>query len=152
MIYTSRFSNPALKSGTYTTVRISIGEPKFALGYYVTGEISDLMPFGLLNKYQTYPPFAEAYKRRLSAVGVDRIRRQLDSYERFNSKSHVVLLCFEDIRKPGEWCHRTAFAEWWYESTGVRIIELDDSSVPKVKQGKVSSEQPSEMNIQVSMF
>ncbi len=25
----------------------------------------------------------------------------------------VVLCCYEDVRKPGEWCHRLVFAEWW---------------------------------------
>jgi hypothetical protein len=36
----------------------------------------------------------------------------------------VVLLCFEDLSKPGEWCHRRAFATWWEEQTGEKVEEL----------------------------
>lgn len=36
----------------------------------------------------------------------------------------IVLLCFEDLTKPGEWCHRCVFAEWWQNKTGQKINEL----------------------------
>ena len=45
-IHTSRFSNPELRSGKYTTVRISLGTPKWPLGYHLDAELADLMPFG----------------------------------------------------------------------------------------------------------
>ena len=48
MVYTSRYSNPELKSGKYTTVRISLGTPKWPIGYNLDAEMKDLMPFGLL--------------------------------------------------------------------------------------------------------
>ena len=34
----------------------------------------------------------------------------------------VVLLCFENLAKPGLWCHRTMFAEWWTGETGELVI------------------------------
>ena len=46
----------------------------------------------------------------------------------------LVLLCYEDVRVPGDWCHRTVFAEWWAEQTGELIEELYDPSEPKVKK------------------
>lgn len=47
MIYTSRFSNPELKSGDYVPVRISVGAPRWKVGYEIAGTIKELMPTGL---------------------------------------------------------------------------------------------------------
>lgn len=124
-IYTSRFSNPELRKGIYTTVRISLGTPKWDVGYKLSGELKDLMPFGLLNKYERYEDFKREYFMRLDRVGARRIQTQLDSFARHGQD--IVLLCYEDIRKgPENWCHRTAFAEWWKLRTGEPIGELFD--------------------------
>lgn len=54
----------------------------------------------------------------------------------------VVLCCYEDVRKPNEWCHRLVFAEWWYEKTGEKIEELPDPSpIPGVKKAKKKREE-----------
>lgn len=128
MLYVSRFSNPELRSGKYTAVRISIGAPKWPLGYEVAGEIKDLMPWGLLNKF-SHEEFVPRYRARLDSIGVDRI---WDSIKRFEAMGKpVVLLCYEDVRVPGQTCHRTTFAEWWLEQTGEIIEELPDPSTPK---------------------
>lgn len=131
MIYTSRYANPTLRNGDFTCVRISLGTPKWSLGYQLT-EFKELMPFGLLNKYEDYAPFREEYFRKLDKIGVDRIYAKLNEFEKLGKD--VVLLCYEDIRKgPEDWCHRTAFAEWWLLRTGERIGELYDPTTPKVK-------------------
>lgn len=124
-IFTSRYSNPELRKGIYTTVRISLGTPKWEVGYKLSGEMKDLMPFGLLNKYELYDDFKREYFQRLDRVGARRIQSQLDSFSRRGQD--IVLLCYEDIRKgPENWCHRTAFAEWWKLRTGEPIGELFD--------------------------
>ena len=41
MIYTSRYSNPELKSGKYTTVRISLGTPKWISARGMTTGVTD---------------------------------------------------------------------------------------------------------------
>ena len=128
MLYVSRYSNPELKKGIYTAVRISIGVPKWPLGYQITGEISDLMPWGMLNKY-SHEEFVVRYREKLENIGVEKIRRYLRSYERIGKP--VVLLCYEDIRVKGQTCHRTTFAEWWKEKTGEDVKELEDPSIPK---------------------
>lgn len=130
-IYTSRYANPVLRSGNYTTVRISVGTPKWNLGYTLDGEINELMPFGLFNKYDEYEDFKSAYFRRLDNFGVDRIFRKLGEYQSLGKD--VVLLCYEDIRGD-TWCHRTAFAEWWLMNTGEIIEELKDTSTPPPKR------------------
>lgn len=128
MLYVSRFSNPELRSGKYTAVRISIGTPKWPLGYEVAGEIKDLMPWGLLGKY-SHEEFVPRYRSKLDAIGANRIRNSIQRFEAMGKP--VVLLCYEDVRVPGQTCHRTTFAEWWQEKTGEIVEELPDPSTPK---------------------
>jgi hypothetical protein len=125
-IYTSRFSNPELRKGCYTAVKISLGSPRWNLGYRLDGDIKDLMPYGLLGKYDDdSESFRREYCSRLDRVGVQRIMVQLRSFE--DTGKDVVLLCYEDIRKEGYWCHRSMFADWWRDRTGQIIEELSDS-------------------------
>ncbi len=126
MILTSRYFNPELRSGAYTAVKISIGTPRWKLGYNLAGEIKELMPWGLRN-IEDREIFKAKYFERLNEVGVETIANKLRSFE--NLGKPVVLLCYEDIRKGGDnWCHRTMFAEWWLEQTGEKISELVDNS------------------------
>lgn len=126
MVYTSRYSNPELKSGDYTAVRISVGVPRWKLSYKITGVIWDLTP-GDLRKIQDIDEFRPLYYDKLEKIGVDKIREQLQYYESFGKP--VVLLCFEDIRKGCyNWCHRNVFASWWFSKTGEIISELKDDS------------------------
>jgi len=126
MIYTSRYSNRELRKGCYTAVRISIGIPKWGLGYKLDGELKDLMPFGLLGKYDNdLDGFRREYYARLDGIGTQRIASQLKLFE--DAGKDIVLLCYEDIRKGADnWCHRTVFSEWWKERTGELIEELPD--------------------------
>ena len=48
MIYTSRYSNPELKTGNYTVVGITRGAPKFPLRYTLAGNIMEIAPPGYL--------------------------------------------------------------------------------------------------------
>lgn len=145
MVYTSRYSNPELKTGKYTAVRISLGTPKWPIGYNLDAEMKDLMPFGLLGKFERYEDFERAYFERLDQKGVQRILSQLQRFERLGKD--VVLLCYEDIRKgPDDWCHRRTFADWWLKNTGEAIPELfdptPDPSEPRQAVSKRIQETP----------
>ena len=130
MIYTSRFSNPELKTGKYTAVRISVGNPRWKVGYNITGAISELMPKGIFRKYETKAAFEVEYRKRLECIGAEYIRKLLSGYEMLGKD--VVLLCYEDVRKgESDWCHRTVFADWWKEKTGEVIPELFDPTPVK---------------------
>lgn len=136
MIYTSRFSNPELRTGNYTAVRISLGSPRWSVGYIINGAINELMPKGLLGKYdndkQTYE---REYRKILDRYGVPLISQRLREFEAYGKD--VVLLCYEDVRKgENDWCHRTMFAEWWKEHTGEVIEELKDPTTPKIDKPK----------------
>lgn len=145
MVYTSRYSNPELKTGKYTAVRISLGTPKWPIGYNLDAEMKDLMPFGLLGKFERYEDFERAYFERLDQKGVQRILSQLQRFERLGKD--VVLLCYEDIRKgPDDWCHRRTFADWWLKNTGEALPELfdptPDPSKPRQAVSKRIQETP----------
>ncbi len=142
MIYTSRFSNTELKTGKYTAVRISVGSPRWKVGYDISGAIDELMPKGIFGKYETKAAFEVEYKKRLDCIGVEYIRKLLSGYETLGKD--VVLLCYEDIRKgESDWCHRTIFADWWREKTGELISELPDPSPVKgVKKVKKTEDAP----------
>ena len=132
-IYTSRYSNPELKSGNYTTVRISVDSPKGSLGYIIDGDIPDLMPFGLRGEEYDKDKalFKREYFARLEKAGVAKIQTLLLSFKA--KGKDVVLLCYEDIRKGDNyWCHRVMFAEWWLSKTGEHILELADTTTPVV--------------------
>lgn len=136
-MYVSRFSNPELRTGKYTAVRICVGSPKWNLGYELAGEIKDLMPFGLL-QIEDKELYEKKYRERLDRIGIERIQKQLDA---FGNEKPVVLLCYEDVRDPSQWCHRTMFAQWLLEQTGEIADELPDPSRPKLKNqpGKLPS-------------
>ena len=126
MIFTSRYANPELKNCKYTAVRISLGTPRWQVGYAIAGAIEELMPRGILG-IEDRNEFQRQYYERLDSFGVDRIRKQLKKFEAMGKP--VVLLCFEDIRKGDwNWCHRNMFALWWEYHTGEVISELQDDS------------------------
>ena len=126
MLYTSRFQNPELKSGNYTTVRMSLGAPRWRTGYTLDGSIKELMPSGI-RYIDDIMEFSPLYYERLDSFGVENIEKKLRYYESFGKP--VVLLCFEDVRKGGNnWCHRLVFAKWWKARTGEDIPELKDDS------------------------
>lgn len=147
MIYTSRFSNPELKTGRYTAVRIAVGRPRWDVGYPISGAIDELMPKGIFGKFDNdRSAFENVYRQRLDFFGVWRIRELLSAYERLGKD--VVLLCYEDVRKgEDDWCHRTMFAKWWFEKTGEVIPELPDPTTPKISKAKMKA-----AGVQTSLF
>lgn len=142
-IWISRYSNKELQNDKYYPVGISIGQPKFRLGYALREQCYSLAPKGyMLN--MDLERFKQAYYEKLEGIGVDKIIsmvNRLDEKAQREGKE-LVLLCFEDVRVPGDWCHRTVFAEWWEHKTGGIIKELPDPTPAKVKKTKDDSEKP----------
>ena len=124
MIYTSRYSNQAqLSDPRYIKIGITLGKPKFALRYQVDATITELAPSGAMFHIYDRKIFTEQYFARMNRLGVGGVQDLLEPY--VEEGKDLVLLCYEDLRKPGEWCHRQVFAEWWEKKTGVRIQELE---------------------------
>ena len=133
-IWTSRYSNKELPNGNYYPVGISIGHPRFRLGYELREQCFSLAPKGYMLNMEI-ENFKEAYYGKLEGIGTERIIsmvNKLDERARSEGKE-LVLLCFEDVRVEGEWCHRTVFAQWWAEKVGEIIEELPDPTPPKGK-------------------
>ena len=88
--------------------------------------------------------FKKAYYEKLNGIGKDRIINMVMKMERDASAQgkDLVLLCYEDVRIPEDWCHRTVFAEWWVENTGEIIEELPDPNPPKGKKVSTASKKP----------
>lgn len=120
-IWTSRYSNKELveNKNKYYCVGISLGTPKFPLGYNIEQQCYSLAPKGYMLRMEL-EKFTEEYYRKLEGIGSDRI---IDMVMRFEKRAadegkELVLLCYEDVRIPEDWCHRTVFAQWYCEKTG----------------------------------
>lgn len=141
-IFTSRFGNKELESGKYIVVGIVRGMPRYKTKYHISGNIMQIAPPRHLWNENDMDLFRKPYFEHLEKGGYPAIAERIKSY--LDEGKDLVLCCYEDVRKPGEWCHRLLFAEWWFEKTGQRIEELPDPShVPGKRQGnKASKEQP----------
>ncbi|WIK63333.1 hypothetical protein [Gleimia europaea] len=69
----------------------------------------------------------------MDRVGVKKFAELFESIAKAEGDYRLVLLCFEDISKPGQWCHRRAFAKWWEQKTGDPVRELG----PTLEEGDV---------------
>ena len=126
-VYTSRYGNPELQTGEYYVIGITLGKPKFSLGYEENGHCYMLAPDKSMWG-KSHEEFSRLYKKKLDGIGRDRIRNVLNGIMRSGNGKDVVLVCYEDVRKEGEFCHRIDFAEWVAENLSFDIIELKDSS------------------------
>lgn len=155
-IWTSRYSNKELlNEDKYYPVGISIGKPRFKLGYTIREQCYSLAPKGYMLNMKL-DEFIPAYYKKLENIGnfniVDMVAK-LDEKARSEGKE-LVLLCFEDVRIPKDWCHRTVFAQWWLEKVGEVIEELPDPNPPKGKnvEKKKPVEKEKEDFKQMSLF
>lgn len=134
-------------------VRTANGVPKFKLNF--TPSHGSLLPT-LPATYPKWPlvqaarkgmpgeDFAAAYRHGLEQVGIEQILadaeqiiQQSDYWSRVfgrqvTAESPLVLLCFEQLHKPGEFCHRSEFARFVTEHTGRAVAELGRVRHPEI--------------------
>jgi hypothetical protein len=127
-IYTAPWKLMREPPGGLVPVRISIGRPKFIKDSHRFPSIRELMPFDILG--MEHDQFKLAYRRHLEHVGVETIHDRFDQLHRRHHDRPLALTCFEDLLKPGTWCHRRMFAAWWQEHTGEDIPELQFTYAP----------------------
>ena len=73
--------------------------------------------------------FSELYTALLEQRGgVEYFRQRFANVAHDALAGQLVLLCFEDIRKPGLFCHRRVFATWWEQETGEPVSELPEET------------------------
>jgi hypothetical protein len=68
--------------------------------------------------------YEREYRNMLAGYGPERIQQRISVLLANSGRQHPVLLCFDNLAKPGGWCHRSMFAGWWLEQTGEEVIEL----------------------------
>jgi hypothetical protein len=116
---TGRYKTFRLEQGI--PVAITVGKPKWPLGYAIEHEIRWLAPWGLMRL--DGDEFVRAYRDQLDRLDLDVLIERFEAIGAQHGGQRLVLLCFE---KPGELCHRRVFAEWFEEHTGRRVPEVED--------------------------
>ena len=131
-LYVSRYSNKCLAKTEAVKVGISLGAPRFKKEYELAGNAFALAPTrAMFNLDKTV--FEAQYRKRLDNLGVERIKSILSTFG-YGKEKEMILLCYEDITKPEDWCHRTVFAKWWEDNTGEIVEEYRDDTTYKAKQ------------------
>src|ERR1022692_1410154 len=108
---TSRYQAANLiEASGRAAVGITRGYSRWKLPYPVITNLRQLAPTREMLAIGDACTFDKMYRDRLDDLGVDEVRKLLnDCAERANNK-RLVLLCFEDLTKPGLRCHRRLFA------------------------------------------
>lgn len=130
-LHTGRYSDAEtiafVEAGGHA-VRVTLGHPRFALRYTLAGTMMELAPKGMKD-VDDDGEFERLYRGRLESFGVETLRRRFSEVAlplvRDQAEPvRLVLCCYEDLKKPGLFCHRTVFGAWWEEQTGEKVEEL----------------------------
>lgn len=110
-------------------VRTSLGTPRWFGWAKATPYLGELAPYGLIDQ-EDQDEFERLYVKRLEKAGVEKIaERLLEIHREYGGSATMgrplALLCYENLQKPGKWCHRTMFAAWWERETDQKVPELD---------------------------
>jgi uncharacterized protein DUF488 len=135
VVFTSRLSNPLLSDTPLTNVGIVRSPPRWRLPYELTANLYVLAPSAgmmIVAREQGREAFVERYLEKLERVGADEVIRLLRCMQ--GDSKGLALLCFEDIRLPDRWCHRSILASWLQRETGLNVQELPDDSAPRRKK------------------
>ena len=104
-------------------VRITLGAPRWTLPYTLEHQVREAAPsreyFGTAR-----PVYEKAYLAQLDWRGVNFFASRFQEIAVAAQDLRLVLLCFEDLAQPGQWCHRRMFAAWWQAETGAKVREL----------------------------
>lgn len=121
-IYTGTYQRFEAHMGV--PVRSTVGLPRFGLKYVLAGHWVSVTPQrAWLTDKVNEADFRRMYRHKLHKIGVDRVMQEAEDIATFAGDNRVVALCFDDLRKPGMWCHRQMLGEW-LEEQGVPVIEL----------------------------
>lgn len=121
---TARYANTMISNDKHTPVQISLGLPKFEISYRISSSLSILFPTYPMLSLGDESVYREKYIQLLNQRGLGVILAEMHKVA--VPGKETILLCFEDLRKPGTWCHRRMFAEWLQSKTGKVIEELEE--------------------------
>ncbi|WP_030236836.1 hypothetical protein [Streptomyces sp. NRRL S-350] len=131
-----------LATCTYQEYRLTMGVPVrttagAARSFFepVAGHARTLTPsWGLLAADLAEDAYELRYRDQLDKVGVAKVRAELEAIGDAigAGDTPLVLLCFDVLSKPGNFCHRQHFASWWTERTGQQVPEL--GAKPRIRR------------------
>ena len=126
LILTSRYFEPKVRDGVnrgeLTAVGITLGYPRGRLGYKLEANWRLLAPTRNILAIRERATFEPLMMGRLVTTWPEVEQRLIDLGSAWDRP--IVLLCYEDLTKPGEWCHRRIVAQFIYNMTGEEIHEL----------------------------
>lgn len=131
-LFTTRYQRFRPEMGA--PIQSSNGRPRWKLPYDLEFAAVETFPPRKTIRW-SQRPFEEAYREHLDSVGVEKLASRFRALVTATGQERLVLMCFEELSKPGEHCHRRCFAQWWEEHTGDPVIELGptgpDPSLPR---------------------
>jgi hypothetical protein len=101
-------------------IRTSVGPPRSFSA--PLAEWPTVYPWGIYNLDLDEETFRRKYRHQLHRRTPKILAELADLREGYDQP--IVLLCFEDLSKPGAWCHRRLLAEWISQKLGEKIPEL----------------------------
>ena len=129
-LFTSRWTSPLLRDLDAACVGISRGVPRWPLPYRYK-LLRLLAPSREAFVIEDRDEFTQAYLGGLDMLGTDRIVADFVKIGREVGHKPLVLLCWEDVFAPEQWCHRRLLAGWLHEHLGVEVLELVSNALPR---------------------
>lgn len=99
-------------------IRTSRGTPRW-FQYPLPLAWDNIMPDGWMLNIEDEMEYRRTYFEKLNRIGLDTLKGDADylasQWQRMDGRKpdRLVLMCYEKLSKPGNWCHRTMFADWW---------------------------------------
>lgn len=122
---------PRFQPAMGTPIQASNGRPRYALKYDLTLSCREVYPpWALVRGDHSEEHFRREYQAHLDTIGLDTFASRFRALATASGDERLVLLCFEDLSKPGWWCHRRHFADWWKRLTGEEVRELGPTGPP----------------------
>ena len=125
-VFTSHWRSPLLEDADAVRVSISRGQPRRSLPFRYR-RLPELAPDDRTWAEETEEGFGASYARQLEELGAPAI---LERLERIAGGKTLVLLCWERLADPDEWCHRRLLAAYIGRETGLVVPELASGALP----------------------
>lgn len=140
-IWTSRYGNKSLVQFEGVKIGVTLSKPRFSVGYPFVW--LPLLAPARSSFHLEREPFTYVYRAKLDGLGLETV---LASLRQASGGRACVLLCFEDLRQPDLWCHRTTLAHW-LSKHGVQVEELPEPEGAGV--GNAQAVRPVQLSFEV---
>ncbi len=125
-MFTSHWRNRELAHVDATIIGVSRGTPRRSPRYRYR-VLRLLAPNDHAWAQQERDGFERAYLAQLEELGPERIMERLEALA---GGRPAILVCWERLTSPDEWCHRTALASYLHDRTGIEVRELEAGMLP----------------------